>query len=89
MTTRAPLPWPYSLAGFLTGVVVSFAGGAVLAVVIFIYSGGPVADEWTCSKGEAPIVHPDGGSQCLTYGDPMPAGWSADPVGNQPLGAGQ
>ncbi len=89
MTTRPPLPRAYVLAGFLTGVVVAFVGGAVFAVALFIYSGGPLADEWACSKGEAPIVHPDGGAQCLTYGDPMPVGWTADPAGNQPLGADQ
>ena len=89
MTSRTQLPWTYGLAGFFTGVAVAVVGGAVLAIAIFIYSGGPVGDEWSCKRGEAPIVHPDGGSQCLTYGDPMPSGWTADPRGNQPLGAGQ
>lgn len=89
MTTSNPRLWGIGAAGFLVGAVFTSIVGAVAAIAAFIYAGGPVADEWQCSKGEYPIVAPEGGSQCLPYGAVMPRGWTAMPKGNQPLSVDQ
>lgn len=77
------------VGGFLVGLIVTLVAAAVLAVTLFIVSGGPVADEWDCSKGEYPAFNQRGGSACFTYGERLPRGWTAYPKGNQPLGVNQ
>lgn len=61
--------------------------GALLSVLVplgyFIASGGPLADEWDCVKGEFPATDPQGSTFCLPYGTVLEAGWTADPRGNQ------
>src|SRR5688500_17303696 len=51
----------------------------------FVYIGAPLWDEWHCSKGEAPVDFPGGGTVCLSKGRNLPAGASWDPLGNRPV----
>jgi hypothetical protein len=45
-----------------------------------------IDDEWTCSRGELPVVAEHGtGAMCLREGATIPAGFKVDPLGNRPL----
>ena len=72
------------LGGLVTGLAVGLLLSLVAAVVAFILLGGPVADGWTCSRGEFPATNPQGGKECFPYGRIVPPGWHADRQGNQP-----
>ncbi len=81
--------WALLITGFVAGLAATFALSGVLVLAVFILSGGPLADEWICSKGEFPATaEPGGGSQCIAYGEALPPGWTADPDGNQRMDYG-
>ncbi|MEN8704977.1 MAG: hypothetical protein ABF306_02460 [Nocardioides marinisabuli] len=64
--------------------VVGTAAVAVLLVgVLWVFN--PLADEWQCSEGEAPVETADGGSYCAPVDATLPGGDSWHPLGNRPM----
>lgn len=65
--------------------VVCTAAIAILLVgVLWVFN--PLADEWQCSEGEAPVETADGGSYCAAVDATLPSGDSWHPLGNRPMG---
>ncbi|MGB0098740.1 MAG: hypothetical protein WBP61_00535 [Nocardioides sp.] len=62
--------------------VLALAGVTALVGVglAFLHAIDPMGDEWVCSEGEVPA-----GRSCYPEGQPLPAGVSADPLGNRPM----
>jgi hypothetical protein len=57
----------------------------VAVAIWFILSGGPVANEYVCTPGEAPADLPGGGSSCFQEGSELPPGAAWQPAGNHPI----
>ncbi len=83
---RAARPWSAVIGGAAAGVAAGLILASGVALAWFVLSGGPVANEWDCIRGEYPATSRDGGRACFSYGEHVPSGWTADPAGNQPLG---
>lgn len=73
---QSPSPRARFGLGFVIGFLVSGVLLGVAGIVLFVVSGGPVADEWACSRGEFPTS-----TGCLPYGTRVPAGNTAYPNG--------
>lgn len=72
------------IAGLALGLAAALVTCAVASVAYFFLSGGPLANEWTCSRGEFPVRNAQGGAYCALYGERVKPGETAHP--NGPVG---
>lgn len=63
-------------------IVAAIALAVAGAVAAFIFSGGPVANEMACSRGQAPADNQQGGGECFDTDSELPGGYTWDPRGN-------
>lgn len=70
------VPWLVVFLGTVIGFGTAVVLSGVVALTLWFVGGGPVSDEWICSRGEYTT-----GNDCRPYGEPVPAGQTAYPNG--------